>query len=79
MPKCGFNKVSHGNFYALIQVSLRIQSECGKIRTRKNSVFGHFSCSVVTLKCVVMMALVKMCWVLLRYPLALCHISEVFT
>ena len=24
-------------------VSLRIQSECGKIRTRKNSVFGHFS------------------------------------
>ena len=26
-------------------VSLRIQFECGKIRTRKNSVFGHFSCS----------------------------------
>ena len=26
-----------------LQVSLRIQSECGKIRTRKNSVFGHFS------------------------------------
>ena len=25
------------------RVSLRIQSECGKIRTRKNSVFGHFS------------------------------------
>ena len=24
-------------------LSLRIQSECGKIRTRKNSVFGHFS------------------------------------
>ena len=24
-------------------VSLRIQSECDKIRTRKNSVFGHFS------------------------------------
>ena len=23
-------------------VSLRIQSECGKIQTRKNSVFGHF-------------------------------------
>ena len=23
-------------------VSLRIQSECGKIRTRNNSVFGHF-------------------------------------
>ena len=28
-------------------VSLRIQLECGKIRTRKNSVFGHFSPSVV--------------------------------
>ena len=27
-------------------VSLGIQSECGKIRTRKNSVFGHFSQSV---------------------------------
>ena len=25
------------------EVSLRIQSECGKIRTRNNSVFGHFS------------------------------------
>ena len=28
-------------------VSLRIQSECGKIRTRKNSVFRHFSRSVI--------------------------------
>ena len=27
------------------EVSLRIQSECGKIRTRKKSVFGHFWCS----------------------------------
>ena len=26
-----------------IFVSLRIQSECGKIRIRKNSVFGHNS------------------------------------
>ena len=26
---------------------LRIQSECGKIRTRKHSVFGHFSRSVM--------------------------------
>ena len=25
------------------EVPLRIQSECGKIRTRKNSVFEHFS------------------------------------
>ena len=27
------------------EVSLRIQSECGKIRTRNNSVFGHLSLS----------------------------------
>ena len=27
----------------LYEVSLRIQSECGKMRTRKNSIFGHFS------------------------------------
>ena len=25
------------------ELSLRIRSKCGKIRTRKNSVFGHFS------------------------------------
>ena len=25
------------------EVSLRIQPECGKIRTRENSVFGHIS------------------------------------
>ena len=24
-------------------VNLRIQSECGNMRTRRNSVFGHFS------------------------------------
>ena len=29
----------------LRSISLRIQSECEKIRTRKNSVFGKFSCS----------------------------------
>ena len=28
---------------ASLGVSLRIQSECGKMRTRKNSVFGHFT------------------------------------
>ena len=28
-------------------VSLRIQSECGRIRSRKNSVFGHFSRSEI--------------------------------
>ena len=30
-------------------VSLRIQYECGKIHTRKNSVFGHFLHSVLVL------------------------------
>ena len=30
-------------------VSLRIQPECGKLRTRKNSVFGHFSRKVFQL------------------------------
>ena len=32
-------------------VSLRIQAECGKIRARKNSVFGHFSGRVNVPKC----------------------------
>ena len=32
-------------------VSLRIKSECGKIRTRKNSVFGHFSRSASMINC----------------------------
>ena len=39
-------KNTHGGVLILVQlqaVSLRIQSECGKIRNRKNSVFGHFS------------------------------------
>ena len=30
-------------------VSLRIQSECGRIRTRKNSVFRHFSRSATSI------------------------------
>ena len=33
------------------EVSLRIQSECEKIRTRKNSVFRHFSRSDPQKKC----------------------------
>ena len=28
--------------YAIYSINLRIHSECGKISTRKNSVFGHF-------------------------------------
>ena len=38
-PAFGLNTQRYG-------VSVRIQSECGKIRTRKNSVFRHFSRSV---------------------------------
>ena len=30
----------------IYSVNLRIQSQCGKIRARKKSLFGHFSCSV---------------------------------
>ena len=38
-PAFGVNTVRYS-------ISVRIQSECGEIRTRKNSVFGHFSRSV---------------------------------
>ena len=37
-------------FPAFGLLSLRIQSECGKIQTKKISVFGHFSGSVCTSK-----------------------------
>ena len=36
-------KCPNTEFFLVYSVSLRIQSECRKIRTRKNSVFGHFS------------------------------------
>ena len=42
-PASGLNTERYG-------VSLRIQSECRKIRTRENSVFGHFSRSVFLTK-----------------------------
>ena len=35
-------------FFDELQVSFRIQSECGKIWTRKKSVIGHFLRSVYT-------------------------------
>ena len=41
-PAFGLNTKMYG-------VNLRIQSEYGKIRTRKNSVFGHFSRSVFSI------------------------------
>ena len=41
-------------------VNLRIQSEYGKIRTKKNSAFGHFSRSVGT--CNVGTCLYMQCW-----------------
>ena len=40
VSKCG---VFSGPYFPVNSVYLRIQSECGKIRIRKNSVFGHFS------------------------------------
>ena len=36
---------THTRTFTEISVILRIQSEYRKTRTRKNSVFGHFSCS----------------------------------
>ena len=41
-----FSRIQSGYF-----VSLHIQSKYGKIRTRKNSVFGHFSRSLHLQKC----------------------------
>ena len=47
MSKCGVFSGPYFPAFGLnmnrYEVSLRIQYECGKIRTRKNSVFGHFS------------------------------------
>ena len=40
-PVFGLNTKIYG-------ITLRIQSEYRRIRTRKNSVFGHFSCSAST-------------------------------
>ena len=37
------NNCARVYFIKNTSVSLRIQSKCGKIRTRKNSVLGHFS------------------------------------
>ena len=40
MPKY---RVFSGPYFPAFRVSLRIQPECGKIQTRKNSVLGYFS------------------------------------
>ena len=36
--------VFSGPYFPVFRVNLRIQSEYRKIRTRKNSIFGYFSC-----------------------------------
>ena len=46
-PAIGLN--TEDTKYLSVFVSLRIQSECGKIRTRGNSVFGHISHSVIVM------------------------------
>ena len=43
-----FSRIGPSTEY--LSVSPRIQSECGKIWTRKSSVFGHFSCSAGHIK-----------------------------
>ena len=59
------------DYLSVYRVSLCIQSEFGKIRTRKNSVFGHFShgaCVVLGTGCVEGMSadwklgFIYMCW-----------------
>ena len=51
MSKCGVFSGPYFPAFGLnterYSVSLRIQSKCGKIRTRKNSVFGDFPHSVI--------------------------------
>ena len=48
MSKYGIFSGPYFPAFGLI-LSLRIQSECGKIRTRKNSIFGHVLCSTLVL------------------------------
>ena len=43
LSECMLNELFERKEYVLKKVSFRIQPECGKIRTRKTSVFGHFS------------------------------------
>ena len=49
------------------QVFLRIQSECRKIRTRNNSIFGQFSRRVYTSECISFLDLCLVCNVLLTW------------
>ena len=49
------------------QVFLRIQSECRKIRTRNNSIFGQFSRSVYTSECISFLDLCLLCNILLTW------------
>ena len=46
------------------EVALRIQSECRKIRTRKNSEYRHFSCSAGLHNC---------CIISFNYDISLCY------
>ena len=57
LSKCMLNELFERKEYVTVlkKVSFRIQPECGKIRTRENSVFGHFSRSgrlEVTSQCI---------------------------
>ena len=47
MSKCPLSDQVPEYSPSALRVSLRIQSECGKIRTRNNCVLGHFSRSVI--------------------------------
>ena len=61
---CGKNVQIQSFFWSAFS---RIQSECGKIRTRKNSVFGHFSRSecikiLVFITCAISSGTSIFCW-----------------
>ena len=59
-------------------VSLRIQSECGIIQTRKNFVFGHFSRSVSGRKLIKDYIMTKKCGFILVFPVFLSTLSTSF-
>ena len=71
---CGPYFPAFGQNTKRYEVSLRVQSECGKIRTKNNSVFVHFSRSVKATE--VTQFYVRMHSNLLRVLLCQCPISN---
>ena len=66
----GHDMKSIGHNTERYTVSLRIQSKCGKIRTRKNSVFGPFSRSGNLLQLLLAYQYIALEWMLLALLLS---------